>query len=261
MITGAAGGLGRAMACECGRRGYDLFLTDINDKGLAPLKTGLERQFGVNVTTLASNLTSPASLDSLMAEVDRRGILFDMLLNVAGVDDEGAFVDMDREKVVGIAAINDVATLRITHSVLQRRRPGSKFAIVFVSSMASQFPIPLKATYAASKRFLLDFAEALHAELKPSGVNVLALCPGGMATKDSVIKAIEVQGLGGAVTTNHMELLTRRTIDRVLKGKTVYIPGAWNRTFAFFGKIVPRRVIASYLYKRWDKAQAKWLKG
>ena len=49
LITGAAGGLGRAMAVECGRRGYDMFLTDVNEDGLRRVQTGLERQFGVSV--------------------------------------------------------------------------------------------------------------------------------------------------------------------------------------------------------------------
>ena len=194
-----------------------------------------------------------------MAFIDSQGIRFDMLLNIAGVDDEGEFLGTDREKAVGMVTINNVATLRITHAILHRRNPGSKFILVFVASMAAMFPIPLKAVYAASKRFLLDFSVSLRAELKSSDVNVLALCPGGMATKASVIKAIEVQGFGGIVTTNPMERLTRKTIDRAIKGDSIYIPGFMNRLFAFLGKIVPRTWIASLLYKRWNKAQAQWL--
>jgi short-subunit dehydrogenase len=53
LITGAAGGLGRALAVECGRRGYNLFLTDVNGDGLRCIQRGLERQFGVTVTTKA----------------------------------------------------------------------------------------------------------------------------------------------------------------------------------------------------------------
>ena len=58
-ITGAAGGLGRALANECGRRGYNIFLTDINEKGINALKRGLERQYGVCVASKVCDLTDP----------------------------------------------------------------------------------------------------------------------------------------------------------------------------------------------------------
>ena len=57
-ITGASGGLGRAMANDCGRRGYNMLLCDINEQGLKSIQRGLERQFGVTVTTAACDLTS-----------------------------------------------------------------------------------------------------------------------------------------------------------------------------------------------------------
>lgn len=166
LITGAAGGLGRAMAVECGRRGYDMFLTDVNEDGLRRVQTGLERQFGVSVAVKACDLTDAASVDELLAVIDGDGIRFDMLLNIAGVDFEGGFLTRDRERIVKIVALNDVGTLRITHAILERRRKERPFTAVFVSSLASMFPMPLKATYAASKRFLLDFAASLRQELK-----------------------------------------------------------------------------------------------
>jgi len=93
MITGASGGLGRALAAECARRGYKLFLTDINETGLLLLKSGLERQFGACVTTAACDITSDESVDALFRRADENGIRFVMLFNVAGVDYEGGFLD------------------------------------------------------------------------------------------------------------------------------------------------------------------------
>ena len=177
LITGAAGGLGRAMAVECGKRGYNLFLTDVNADGLRRVQTGLERQFGATVSAQACDLTDPASVDALLNVLDSHDIQFDMLLNIAGVDFEGGFLSRDREHVVKIVSLNDAGTLRITHAILERRREGKPFIAVFVSSLASMFPMPLKATYAASKRFLLDFATSLRQELREEHVNVLVLCP------------------------------------------------------------------------------------
>lgn len=257
MITGAAGGLGRALANECASRGYNLFLTDINDDGLIRIKRGLERQFDVTVTTKACDLTNPESVDKMLDIIDKHGICFDMLLNVAGLDFEGKFTGREREKIVKIVLLNNAATLRITHAILKRRRPGKHFTIVFVSSLASMFPMPLKATYAASKRFLLDFATSLRQELKGEDVNVLTLCPGGMVTTQQAICGIKAQGFWGNATTNPLERVARNTIDRALAGKSIYVPGKLNQILAFFGKIIPRSWVAAVVYWRWKEVSGE----
>lgn len=117
LITGAAGGLGRAMAVECGKRGYDLFLTDMYEAALRRVQTGLERRFGVTAAVKACDLTKPESVDELLAVFDENVLRFDMLLNIAGLDYEGAFLSREREAVCRIVSLNDAGTLRITHAV------------------------------------------------------------------------------------------------------------------------------------------------
>jgi len=251
MITGAAGGLGRVLANECGRRGYNLFLTDINEDGLQCIKRGLERQFNITVAAAACDLTNAESVDKMLGIIDKHEIRFDMLLNVAGMDFEGGFMDRERENLVKIVLLNNAATLRITHAIIKRRRPGKPFYIVFVSSLASMFPMPLKATYAASKRFLLDLSTALRQELKKENVNVLALCPGGMVTTQGAMHGIKAQGFWGNATTNPLECVARNTIDRVLAGKSIYVPGYLNRVLSLTGRIIPRSLVAAVIYRRW----------
>jgi uncharacterized protein len=259
MITGASGGLGRAFSAECASRGYNLFLTDINEAGLMYLQSGLERQYNVCVTVKACDLTKDESVDEMLNLIDAYGIRFDMLLNIAGIDFEGGFMERERKSVVQIVSLNVGATLRITHAILSRRREGKAFSIVFVSSLASMYPMPLKATYAASKRFLLDFALALRQEMKSQNVNTLSLCPGGLATTKEAIEGIAAQGFWGDVTTNKLEGVTHKTIEMVQSGKSIYIPGALNRVLSFCGKLIPRPLIANIIYRRWNNAQDKWL--
>ena len=121
LITGASGGLGRVLANECASRGYNLFLTDIDARGLYSIQCGIERQYGATVTTRVCDLTNAESVDEMLAVMDRYAIQFDMLLNVAGLDFEGEFLQRDREKIIKIIALNDEATLRITHAILNRR--------------------------------------------------------------------------------------------------------------------------------------------
>ncbi len=258
LITGASGGLGRALANECGTRGYNLFLTDINERGLKNIQTGLERQFGITVTTAACDLTRDESVDALMEKIDFYEIRFDMLLNVAGLDFEGAFLERERRDIIRIISLNNEATLRITHAILSRRRENKPFYLLFTSSLASMYPMPLKATYAASKHFLLDIAMALREELKDKKVNVLALCPGGLATTKEAMNGIAAQGFWGGATTNPLEIVARKTLTRLENRGGVFVPGTLNRVLNTFGKLLPRRWVAAAIYHRWRKAQQQW---
>ncbi len=258
LITGASGGLGRAMAVECARRGFDLLLTDIAEAPLSQIKQGIERQFGVTVRTRTCNLISDEDLAMFFDYVDEAGIGLDMLLNIAGIDYEGGFLSQPSANIARIVQVNIEATLKVTHAALERRRKSERFTIINVSSLASQYPIPLKATYAASKRFLLDFSIALAQELKSDNVSVTALCPGGLMTTREALLGIAAQGIWGDLTTNDLGAVARKSIDLALKGKRVYIPGFVNGTLRALGRMVPGTLVARLLYKRWKAAQGRW---
>ena len=255
LITGAGGGLGRVLAAECARRGFNLFLTDISAPALEAIKTGITRQYNVNVQTQICDLTDGGAVREMLDGAQSRGIEFDMLLNVAGGDIEGGFMDRTTEQISSIVNVNIGATLKITHEALKRRPRNKRFHIVFVSSLASLYPMPLKACYAASKRFLSDFAYALGSELGATGVTVTSLCPGGLATTDEIITCIDAQGFWGNLTTNPLEIVARRTITKALRGRRVYIPGIVNCVLSAAGKLIPRTVIARVIHSRWQKAQ------
>lgn len=259
LITGAAGGLGRALAVECAKRGYDLFLTDINAAGLTSIRDGLKCRYPVRSIALPCDITDSGQLSALIKHARDNSFRFDMLLNVAGIDYEGGFMSQDDAAIAKIISLNIGATLAVTHRVLEMRDPELPFYIVFVSSLASMFPMPLKATYAASKRFLLDFSCALREELKTSRVSVLTLCPGGLATTEEAMCGITAQGFMGSVTSNCLEKISRITIDKTLKGHALYIPGLLNRVINVAGKAMPRGLLVKMIYLRWQAAQKKWL--
>lgn len=259
LITGASGGLGRAMATECAALGYDLYLTDLNEQRLLEIKEGICRQYDVDVYIKACDLTSKQQVKELFGDIEQLGIELSMYLGVAGLDFEGGFTKRECDRIIDIVNINIAATLRVTHGALAHRDKDNKFNVVIVSSLASQYPIPLKATYAASKRFLFDFSIALRQELKKENVNVLTLCPGGMPTTQEAMSGIAAQGFWGRATTVSLPKVAQKTIAKVQKGRGVYIPGAVNRVLTWFSKLIPKTFIAKLLFKRWDDAQEKWL--
>src|SRR5512142_1365489 len=100
LITGATGGLGKAMAAECASRGWNLFLTDLRRERLAALAAGLERSYGVRVLYSEADLTSPDSRLALFERIRADGLRFRGLINVAGTDHEGLFVERTSEQIV-----------------------------------------------------------------------------------------------------------------------------------------------------------------
>ncbi len=256
MITGATGGLGKAFAVECASRGWNLFLTDLHPVSLQTLSDSLCRTYGVHVQYQACDLADPASRSELFAYLQQTGARFWGLINVAGLDYEGLFSERKREQIRSILRVNIEGTLEVTHALLERRDPRHIFRIINVGSLAGFYPMPVKATYAASKRFLLDFSIAMREELRPQGVTVTVLCPAGMPTTASCIQGIEAQGLMGQLTTQDIGAVAAQTLDQALRGRAVYIPGLFNRLLWLAGSLVPPRALAKLIGKRWRQAAA-----
>ena len=257
LITGATGGLGKAFATECAARGWNLVMTDLKPAPLETLAGGLQKAYNVDVRCYTSDLTSPASRAQLFDTFTGERMRFWMVINVAGLDFEGSFYEQPFEKIRTIIRLNIEGTLEVTHALMQQRDPVRTFRIINVASLAAFYPMPVKATYAASKRFLLDFSLALREELRDVGVTVTALCPAGMPTTPECIESIESQGWMGALTTQNTGSVAAGTIDSALKGKAVYIPGVLNRILQALGGIVPAPIIAWIVGERWRLAHER----
>lgn len=255
LITGAAGGLGKAFAVECAQRGWDLYLTDLSHNNLSLLADGLERTYGIDVFYKAGDLMDPFSRQELFHDIEEGEFSFRGLVNVAGLDVEGIFRERTREELRGIVRLNVEGTLEVTHNTLASADPMQPFWIITVSSLAAFFPIPVKATYAASKRFLLDFSLALRDEVKSRGATVTVLCPAGLPTTPGAIEGIDAQGLIGQLTTKNVGHVARLTIDQALRGKTIVVPGFLNRFMRWAGSLVPPVILAGLLGKRWRAAR------
>lgn len=256
LITGAVGGLGKAMALACAKRGYDLYLTDLDTVRLDQFSEGIRRQYPVHVICFGCDLSDPASIDRLWAHVTKLGLEFNLLVNVAGLDFEGRFTDIDAGRLNYIVRLNIESVISMTKAVLAHRIPGQRLTIINVSSLAAFNPMPVKAVYAASKRFVLDLSLALGQELAGEDVHVLALCPAGLPTNADCIRGIEAQGLAGRITTLNVSTVARRCLNRALSGRKVYIPGAINWFVSLASALLPRPLVTHLIHRRWLAARA-----
>jgi hypothetical protein len=134
------------------------------------------------------------------------------------------------------------------------RDPDRKFMLINVCSLAAISPMPYKATYAATKRFLLDFSQAIREEIKDIGT-VTALCPAGLPTTPENMERIFAQGLLGRITTVDTKSAAHKTLELALKGREVYIPGWINQMMADISVMIPVSLKIRLVGGRWRTAQ------
>ena len=255
LITGATGGLGSAFAVESVKKGFDLVLTDVSPRG-EDMATHLAEKYGVQTLYFPCDLTSEAARTGLFDKFRELNLRFWGLVNVAGLDHEGAYLSKNRRQILTILNVNLVANMDISHEILAMRDESRKFRLINVCSMAGFYPMPFKATYAASKRFLLDFSLALNEEIKEFG-SVTALCPGGMPTTEECMRAIFAQGYWGWATTVDPFKVARGTLKRAMRGQRVYIPGWTNKWLQAISTMIPTLSKVKYVANRWTRSQAE----
>jgi uncharacterized protein len=255
MISGATGGLGSALVVECAKRGYDLYLTDIREEG-AQFARSIAETYRIDVRYRACDLTSSQERQDMFDGLKTEGCEFWGLLNVAGFDNEGAFLEQTREQILSIIQVDVESTVDMTYSILELRARDRRFRLINVCSLAGFFPMPYKATYSASKRFLVEFSRAINEEIRGFG-SVTALCPSGLPTTAASVRKISAQGFWGKISSMKVETVARKTIDYALRGKAVYIPGFLNGVLQWLGTLIPPALVAKYIGKRWRTAQRK----
>lgn len=251
-ISGATGGIGKAFSLECARRGYDLFLTGRSNEKLASLKEEiLKINAGLTVHVFACDLTDKSSRGEMLNYIDQNGVKFDRILNVAGVDTQKAFLDYTEDKVLFQLKVNAEATTHLTYALLNRRTEACE--LLAVSSMSGVTPMPYFALYSATKSMITSLYSSLHYELKKQGVKVTVVLPGGVPTREDVIKEIEKQGLWGKLSVVTPEKLAKKSLKALSKNKMKYVPGGFNKLLNFFMKLVPLKIQLKFIANRWKK--------
>jgi len=183
LITGASSGIGEAFARAL-PKSTSLLLTGRDRTRLTHLAAELANA-DRTVRSIAADLATAEGRQAVIGFALDQPI--DLLINNAGVGYLGRVVDNPPERESAMAQLNMVAPVELTRALLpdllKRAEGGRRSGVIFVASVAAFMPIPLLATYAASKAFLLHYAEALAEELSDQPIDVLALCPGATRTR------------------------------------------------------------------------------
>ena len=114
--------------------------------------------------------------------------------------------------------------------------------------------MPYFALYSASKGMLTSFFTSLHYELK-SKVKVTVVLPGGVYTREDIVKEIKTQGLWGKLSAKSPDFVAEKSLKALNKNKVKYIPGFFNRLLNFTMKFLPKSLILTFIARRWKTHQ------
>ncbi len=241
LVTGASSGFGEAFARALAARGMDVVLVARRKEKLDALATELQAQHSITATVLAQDLTAPDADTALLAQVDAAGIEVGLLVNNAGFGNYGAFLDQDPGSEAGMVDLNCRAVLAMTHRFARPMVDRGRGGVIIVASMAGFQPTPYLSTYGATKAFDLMLAEALWAELKPLGVDVLGLCPGYVETGFQAVADAGEMPVHGSVLSS--EEVVTAALD-ALGVQPSIVPGVLNKLLTFGGRLAPRSFVA-----------------
>lgn len=256
MITGAAQGIGQAVAVALAEVGADIVGADLQVQELQ--KTGdLVRARGRRFVGFGCDVTKKADVARLIAAAGEVEGGFDILVNNAGVLPSGPFLERDFEVWQKTVEVNLIALMHVTYSALPHLLQKQSGHIVNMASIAGKLGTEGVAAYAASKHGVVGFSSALRSELSDSGIGVSWVCPSLVKTRMS--EGVAHTFLTPMVAMENVARAVRRAIER--DAIEVFVPRRSRLFTALIPCLTPRLarwiLKVSGASKGWVVAQKK----
>ena len=249
LVTGASSGIGFELAKLFADDGYDLVVAADDDAIQASAdKFG---GTGADVRAVQVDLRKPDDVELLYRTATGDGRGLDAAVLNAGVGRAGPFVDGDLDTDLSIVDVNVRSTVHLAKLVLRGMVARGEGKLLFTSSVAASMPGSLQTVYNASKSFIQSFSEALHDELRDTGVTVTSLMPGPTDTDffrrgrmlDTVVGRMPKDDPGEVAKQGYRALMNgdRKVIAESAMTKAI---GLTNRVLPDSVKAVASRIIS-----------------
>lgn len=242
IVTGASSGLGKEYVYAINERYSSLdeiWVVARREDRLNELKA----TFGDKIKVVAADLTNDSDILKISELLKETSADVKLLVNNAGFGKIGDFKDLPLEENAGMVRLNCEALTVVTSTVLPFMKKGGK--IINISSIASFAPNTRLAVYSSTKAFVMSLSRAMRVELKPYGINVLAVCPGPMDTEFLPVANI----LKG--TSRTFDTLPRVKPKKVAigslkasdKNRAVYTNHILYKVYRILGKLLPHSIV------------------
>lgn len=238
LITGASSGIGAAFARRLAAEGHDLILVARREERLTALASELGVQHDVVTQCIAADLCDPAGVDRVEEYIAPLDML-DLLVNGAGFGARGDFVKADIRRQLEMIQLHILASVRLARAVLPGMIERDHGGIINVASLTAFIPLPGDATYSATKAYLVSFSQALHEELRGTGVRVQALCPGFTRTEFHRTEQLSESDLARipAMLWSQADEVVEASLRALARGSGICVPGWRNRVIVALARM------------------------
>jgi short-subunit dehydrogenase len=255
LVTGASRGIGRSIALELARRGYDLLLVARSEDQLSALAEEISQRHQHQARVLATDLAAPGAAEAVAAWATDQTDQLAVLVNNAGYGLWGRFEQLPLAEQLNMLQLNMTLPVALTHALLPALRQAPRAYVLNVASTAAYQAVPSLTLYAASKSFLLSFSRGLRYELKDTTVSVTCLSPGATTTGfgDRAGMGAELQQVANKVSMT-AEAVAAAAVAGMLAGEAEIIPGVLNKVSAGLTSVVPKGIvekIAAGIYEKY----------
>ena len=241
MITGGSSGIGRDIAINLAKLNYDLILVGRNKEALEEVKSSINNKVRVKIIVVdLSNLQKVKELYVLTKNDD-----IDILVNNAGFGVFGEFSSIDLNTELNMLDVNIRAVDMLTKFYLKDMIKKDKGIILNVASSAAFMAGPMLSSYYATKSYVYRLSLAINEELRrrKSKVTISVLCPGPVDTNFN-----NRAGVSFKIKALSSSYVARYAVEKMLKGKTIIIPGFKMKLVKFGVRFLPDKFVTRINY-------------
>jgi short-subunit dehydrogenase len=241
LVTGASSGIGAGFARALAERGLNVIVVARRRELLDTLAREIERTHGVSVLPLAMDLAHDGAAGEVVAAV--KDLEIGLLVNNAGTGWIGRFDLQDAAEHSRLVHLHCVLPVELTALLLKPMEARRRGGIVLVSSAGAYVPMPYYAVYGGTKAFLAMWGEALAAEVRASGIDVLVLAPGDTKTG--------FQEVAGEMSTRWSAV--EDVVEAALAGlghRPTVVPGLENKAGLLISRFLPRGLLVRMMERR-----------
>lgn len=240
LITGASTGIGAAYAERFARRGHDLVLVARDKARMETLGDRLRQENGVSIDIIQADLTKSEELAAVETRL-RDDARIEILVNNAGANVGGSFVEQATDDVARLVDLNTTAVVRLASAIAPRLAETGNGAIINIGSVVGLAPEFQMTVYGATKAFVLFFSQGLSLELAAKGVYVQAVLPSATRTEIWERSGVDVDTLPALMELDELVDAAMVGFDR---RETVTIPplpdaGQWDAHQASRQAMIP----------------------
>jgi len=256
IVTGASGGIGRALAVELARYRIPIILVARSKAKLIELSMMLESCYGIATHVIVSDFSKSNAAEEVFKNISEASLQVDILVNNAGIGDTNHFVDMDCTKIQDIISVNTLTLSKLCQLFGGKMKERRRGRIVLIASITGAVPgVPTSALYAATKSFQKSFAVSLGLELEPFGVGVTCVMPGavmdtGFATRSNMENALVWKFPIGSLTSS---VVASSTVHGMIEGSPEIVVGYLNVICVkYIFLLLPERIVSWICWLAWN---------